>query len=200
MFITFHEVFDIAVMTALIGFLFMDIIPMRTHDFKTKFKLAAFSLAPVIILHELAHKFTAMAFGLKAVFHAFYAETTTLFLGMFAIIMKLSNFGFVFLVPGFVRICETSSGTIDYACATTLAANPLWGFLIAFAGPLMHLIFWIGSGIILNKKPNLSENWTLFFVINKRINKFLFIINMLPIPGIDGYFVFTHLGEYLGII
>ncbi len=200
-FITFNEIFDIAVMTALIGYLFMDLIPLNTNDLLKKFKFAALSLAPVIVLHELAHKFTAMSFGLQAVFHAFYADSTTRLLGLFAILAKLANFGLVFLVPGFVRICETSAGNIDLACNASLHANPSWGAIIALAGPIMHLVFWIVSDTILKKKgKELSENKYLFFVINKKINKFLFIINMLPIPGIDGYFVYYHTAQALGLV
>jgi Zn-dependent protease len=187
-FITFIEVLDIAIMSALIGFLFMDIISNRNKTFIERFKFATIALAPAIILHELAHKFVAIAFGLDAVFKAFYHNFLTLSLGMFAIIAKFSNLGFVFLVPGYVEICSSN------ACAATLQANPLWGAIIAFAGPFLHLVFWLGSSLILRKKEKkLSDNWFMFFVVNRRINKFLFIFNMIPIAPFDGGSVLRNL-------
>jgi len=44
------------------------------------FKFAIIITAPAVILHELAHKFVAMAMGLTATFHAWY---TGLGIGVF---------------------------------------------------------------------------------------------------------------------
>lgn len=188
-FISFHEVFDIVLMTALIAYLFNDLVRINNTDtLWTRFKRAAIIISPAIVLHELAHKFSAMAFGLEAVFHAFYANSTTLFLGGIAILAKLTNFGLVFLVPGYVQICPMGG-----SCSTLLASNPLWGSIIAFAGPAVHLTLWLLGIYMLQEKraKKLSENKLLFWSINKRINMFLFILNMLPIPGIDGWHVYT---------
>lgn len=207
-FITFHEIIDIIIMAFFIGFLFQDLVKpaqkrVRTDDvldqygYKLKkkepflkrlsnnnlwFSIAV--LSPAIILHEMGHKFVAMAFGLSATFHAFYANSTTLFLGVLAFLAKIANFGLVFLVPGFVSISP----------GATVAQQGL----IAFAGPFVHLVFWIGSLLVLKFKKNLSPKWRLAVLLNKKINLFLFILNMLPIPGIDGWQVYLSIFKLLG--
>ncbi|MFH1073429.1 MAG: M50 family metallopeptidase [Nanoarchaeota archaeon] len=191
MFITLHEIFDILLMTALIGFIFKDAFPVPRKkrqildiDYNYKpgfnwegFRMACYSVGPAIIVHELAHKFAALGYGFSATFHAFYANSTTFLLGALAIVAKLLNWGFIFFVPGFVSV--QGSGT-----ALTHA-------IIAFAGPAVHLIFWIGSLLILRAHKKLKRNWTLGLTITKKVNMFLFILNMLPIPGIDGWQVYT---------
>ena len=193
--ISFVELFDVILMTAFLGFLFQNYIkPKKTakdvvdqYINKTnKWKDFLFScavLAPAIILHELAHKFTAIYFGLEATFHAFYANSTTLWLGLFALIAKVTNFGFIFLVPGFVTITGTGTNT-EF-------------FLIALAGPAMHAIFYVASKILLATKINLSENQRYYLHVFSYINGFLFIFNMIPIPGFDGSKVFYYLGQAL---
>lgn len=190
-FITIIEILDIFVMAGLIGFLFMDLLPSRNESRKEKFKLSVIALAPAIILHELAHKFVAMSFGLEAVFKAFYHNLFTLGLGAFAIFAKLSNFGMIFLVPGYVEICSGNN-----ACGVALAANPLWGAIIAFAGPAIHLILWgISSYLLKYKSKNLSEKQFTILILNKKINLFLFIFNMIPFPPFDGGSVFYNLSR-----
>ncbi len=195
MLLTIHELFDIVLMTVILGFLFMDSFkpPARKNtdvldQFKNKsagwwerFLFSVALIAPTVILHELAHKFVAMSFGLQATFHAFYANSTTLMLGVFAIIAKLTGLGFVFLVPGFVSI----SGT----------ASPLVYSVIAFAGPAVHGLAWLGTKLYLTygRTKHLSARARLFAVIFMKINGFLFILNMLPIPGIDGFTVYKGL-------
>ena len=181
--ITFGEIIDLIAMTVFVGYIFSDIIPIRrehydplTHyqkrfDFEA-LKFAIMATAPAIIVHELAHKFVALSFGLNAVFYAFYRNTLFLTLGIFAIISKLTGFGFLFFVPGFVSI--SGSGThLQFA-------------LSALAGPLVNLILWLGSGFILKSKKYRKKNY-LLLILTQRINMFLFIFNMLPIPGFDGY-------------
>ena len=206
-FITIGEIIDIVIMAFFIGFLFKDIVaPANIQKkkvdvldqygysiqkkksffkkfFDENFWFSVAVLSPAIILHELSHKFVAMGFGLAATFHAFYANSTTLFLGVLAVLSKLANFGFLFIVPGFVSIAP--GGTYGEQS------------LIAFAGPAIHLIFWIGSMLILRYSKDLSKKWRVALILNKKINMFLFILNMLPIPGIDGWHVFSNLFKVL---
>ncbi len=181
--ILLSEVFDAIVMTLGIGYIFMDMFRNRPVDvvdvysFKRGFNWNAFwfacmAIAPAIVLHEAAHKFVAQSFGLTAIFHAHY-----MFLGL-GIILKLLSFGFIFFVPGYVSIL--GSGTnLQFA-------------LIAFAGPFIHALFWLAATVIL-KNYKLKKNYFYFWTLTKRINGFLFILNMLPIPGIDVFGVFSHL-------
>ena len=120
----------------------------------------------------------ALGFGLSATFFAFYRSSFTLMLGILAVISKLTGFGFVFIVPGFVGI--SGNGTnLQFALA-------------AFAGPFVNLILWLGSWYLLKNKIYRKKHH-LLLALTQRINMFLFIFNMLPIPGFDGYKVFTGL-------
>ena len=190
--ITFGEVIDLVLMTIFVGYIFSDIIPVRREEsydplihYKRGFdfealKFAIMATAPAIIVHELAHKFVALGFGLDAVFFAFYRSSFTLMLGVLTIISKLTGFGFMFFVPGFVEI--SGNGThLQFA-------------LSAFAGPFVNLILWLGSWHLLKNKKY-SKKHHLLLVLTSRINMFLFIFNMLPIPGFDGYKFFIELAR-----
>ncbi|MAE13656.1 hypothetical protein CMO92_03750 [Candidatus Woesearchaeota archaeon] len=195
--ISFLEVFDIAVMSLFLGYLFHDVVFPRhravlvdpeltyKHGFDWKsFWYATAALAPSVILHELAHKFVAMGYGMEATFHAFYANSFTFLLGIFAIASKVFNFGFFLLVPGFVSIRGTGT--------------PLEFGLIAFAGPAVHLILWLGSMLVLKVHKKLSSTQKVMVILVKQINMFLFIFNMLPIPGFDGFSVYSNILRGLG--
>jgi len=156
---------------------------------------AAMVTAPAIILHELGHKITALSFGLTATFHAacstaniasgagfldFYCGLTIL-----SIILKIVGFGFIFFIPAFVAIG---------AGATSLQQT-----LIAFAGPGVNLLLFLISTIILKTKKDLNPKTAHFFTLTKSINLFLFIFNMIPIPGFDGFQVFSGLWKLIGL-
>ncbi len=187
--ITFGEIIDLVLMTFFVGYIFSGIIPVRRESYdplvhyKRGFdfeglKFAIMATAPAIILHELAHKFVALGFGLDAIFYAFYRNSFTLILGVMTIISKLTGFGFMFFVPGFVGI--SGNGTqLQFALA-------------ALAGPLVNLILWLSAWYLLKNKKY-KKNHYLLLVLTSRINMFLFIFNMLPIPGFDGYKVFIGL-------
>ncbi|MBW2983111.1 M50 family metallopeptidase [Candidatus Woesearchaeota archaeon] len=195
-FITPHELLDIGVMTLILGFLFKDTFrPTPTYSddplkaFKkprTKWKDFLFAtaiIAPSIIIHELAHKFTAMGYGLDATFHAFYANPTTLVIGAIAIAARLLGSGLVLLIPGYVHVLgEATAG--QHA-------------LIAFAGPAVHLLFWIGGKAYLHFKKKLTERQRQFATLTANVNGLLLILNMLPIPGVDGHAVYTNLIQAL---
>jgi Zn-dependent protease len=194
------EVVDIVVMTLVIGFIFKDVFPRRPKvevllpDYdplaaRNKFKWGDFwfavaVVAPSIILHEFGHKFAAMSYGFNATFHADY-----FWLGI-ALILKLLNFGFIFLVPAFVSFDGGGGSAFSL-------------MLVSFAGPAVNLVLWLGAAFILNQEKKLfkrkkikSELFHLLFLV-KRINMFLFIFNMLPIPGFDGWSFFKYLFQVL---
>lgn len=187
--ITIGEIIDLILMTFFVGYIFSDIIPTRRESYEPliyykrgfdleRLKFAIMATAPAIILHELAHKFVALGYGLDAVFYAFYRNSFTLMLGVLTIISKLTGFGFMFFVPGFVGI--SGAGThLQFA-------------LTAFAGPFVNLVLWLGSWYLLKNK-RYKKKYYLLLLLTSRINMFLFIFNMLPIPGFDGYKVFIGL-------
>lgn len=181
MIITIRELLDMIIMIVFVGYIFKDVFrrPLEYKDpldYYTKsktrdnFKFAIMITAPAIILHELGHKFLAMSFGLQATFHAAYFW---LFLG---VLLKLLNFGFIFFVPAFV----------SYPALSTAFQTSI----IAFAGPFVNLVLWLGSSFAIKKKLFKRKYLSILFLTSK-INMFLFIFNMLPIPPFDGYHFFS---------
>jgi len=195
MFITPIEIFDIILMTLVVGFVFMtsfkplkkvseDVLEKylkKTSNFDWQaFWFAAMVTAPAIILHELGHKITALSFGLTAVFSAAY-----IWLGI-AVLLRLVGSPFIFFVPAYVSI----------------GGNPtiLQHVLTAFAGPGVNLILFLIALIVLKTKKSLSTGAIHFWSLTKSINLFLFAFNMIPIPGFDGFQVFYGLGQIVGLI
>ncbi len=144
------EIFEILITVLLAGYIMMPL----TRNYKDSLIISGLS----IVLHELAHKFTAMAFGLTAIYHANYYG---LFLG---ILFKYLGMP-IFFVPAYVSIYGT---------------GPWYVFsLISLAGPLTNLgLFAIFSFI--KKETELIESL-------KMINLWLGIINLIPFPGSDGF-------------
>ncbi len=192
MFITPFEILDIIVMTLVVGFVFMksfkpaerkveDVLDKylkktRTSGFDwNAFWFAAMITAPALILHEFGHKITALSFGLTAVFHAAY-----IWLAL-AIVLRLVGSSFIFFVPAFVSISGNATTTQH--------------ILTAFAGPAVNLIIFIIALIVLKANKNLNSNAIHFWGLTKNINLFLFVFNMIPIPGFDGFQVFSGLWE-----
>ena len=189
-FITFQEIFDIILMTFAVGFIFKDTFPKPRYtgytnddELLTQYSASWFNwndifvacliTAPGVIFHELAHKFVALAMGIAATFHAAYFWLTM------GIILKLVNFGFIFFIPGYV----SHGGDV----------TPLQSAAIAFAGPFLNLVLWLGPWAVLKAHVKLTQKWKYVLILTRQINMFLFIFNMLPIPPFDGWHFFTAL-------
>ena len=181
---SFPEVVDLVVMTAFLGFIFMDMFRRQAHmdidpllvskpmfDWHA-FWFACLVIAPGIVLHEIGHKIVALSFGQIAVFHAAY---NFLILGL---ILKLVNFPFIFFVSGYVSHMGS--------------AGPLQLSIIALAGPLVNFLLW-GLATIMLKQKKVKKKQLAFWLITQKVNLFLFIFNMLPIPPFDGFTVFSGL-------
>ncbi len=202
--LTFMEVLDLVIMTLIVGFIFKDIFKARskveviTPEYYLKmrkgfnwndFWFAAAIVAPSIILHEFGHKFVAIANGMSASFHSpisiqhflnpllIFGDFAALLM-VAAVVMKILGVGFLFFIPAYVSIGGTGTA-LQFAG-------------IAFAGPAVNLVIWLASLLIL-KTAKLKENTYRFVFLVSRINMFLFIFNMLPIPGFDGFKVYTNL-------
>jgi Zn-dependent protease len=203
MIVNFQELFDIVVIIFALGFIFKDVFhkrpredhydPLKHHSqkliFWDNFWFACAAVAPAIILHEAAHKFVGLGFGLSSTFHAAY-----IWLGI-GILLKLMNFDFIFFVPAYV------SSYCPQAAATAFCVAGSQGFLVptdfasamlSVAGPLTNCLLWIVSALVL-KFGNVNRKWIPLVAISKNVNMFLFIFNMVPIPGFDGYSFFTHI-------
>ena len=192
-FFTLMELIDVIIMTLAVGFIFSDSFrkpaeedydPLKESHGRLNWENIKFAIcitAPAVIFHELFHKIVALSFGLDATFHAAY-----FWLGL-GLVLKLINFGFIFFVPGFVEI-----GCSSIACHLT----PLISALIAFAGPFLNMVLWLGSWTLLKINPKFvrkSRKMYAVLYLTRNINMFLFIFNMIPIPGFDGYKVYDGL-------
>jgi len=182
--ISIRELIDVVIMTAVVGYIFMDFLKFRRTEYKIgfdweTFKFACMVTAPALIFHELAHKFTAIAYGFQATFHAAYP-----WLGI-GLALKMLNTGFIFFVPGYVSIgCAAQPCTIQ----------PLASAIIAFMGPGLNLVLFLGSWMLLKQK-NLKNRTRILLYVTKQINMFLFIFNMLPIPMFDGFKVYAGIWQ-----
>lgn len=125
------------------------------------FMAILFTLGLGFILHELAHKYVAIHFGVHAEYRAWTA-------GLFMALVLALTVGFVFAAPGAVyimgRVSREQTGKI------------------AVAGPLMNLflaLVFVGVGWLV---PAAAE----FAALGAFVNLFLGAFNMLPIFVLDG--------------
>ncbi|MBW3002124.1 M50 family metallopeptidase [Candidatus Woesearchaeota archaeon] len=182
MILDLRELIDVAIMTIAVGYIFMGIFKFSQDKFKTgfdwkSFKFACLVTAPAIILHELGHKFAALAYGFEATFHAAYT-----WLGI-GIVLRALQTGFIFFVPAYVSI----------GCATKeCVVPPLQMSAIAAAGPFVNLAIFFVCWILLKRK-DLKKHTRVAIYVTKQINLFLFVFNMLPIPMFDGFKVYSGL-------
>lgn len=165
--------------------------------FDRDFWFSILIIAPAIIFHELAHKIVAQSFGMSSTFYAAYN-----FL-VFALVMKLVFPYFVFFVPGYVSSnCVEASKYCIPVAGSEFAPSPIARAGISIAGPLSNLIIWIIAVILLKiyfsdeKSQNYkNRNFLFALIFIKRLNLFLFILNLLPIPGFDGFNFFSSIFE-----
>jgi len=155
------EVLDIIITVVIAGYILQ---PLVKNNIKNSFVLAGAS----IVLHELGHKFVAISAGFSAVYHANYSG-----LGL-GLILRM--FGApVFFVPAYVSI-SGSGHVIGY-------------LLTALAGPLTNLSLFLITTLLLTKFNEVKwvqKNDELIASL-RMINMWLAIINILPIPGTDGF-------------
>lgn len=181
------EVVDIIIMTFAIGYIFSDFFrreplegydPLKYYQKQPLFqniKFAAMIAAPAVVFHELAHKFAAILFGASATLHAPY------FWYMIVILLKLMRFPLLFFVGGYV---------------THTPLPPLQSSIVAIAGPLTNLILWLASLAVI-KYRLIDRKYYKVIVPLGKLNMFLFIFNMIPLPGFDGYNFITSLFKVL---
>jgi Zn-dependent protease len=177
MILSLAELLDIVIMTFAIGFIFsryyrkepVEEDPIKFYATQNtifhQIMYGAMIAAPAVVLHELAHKFVAMSFGATAILHAPY------FMYALAILMVIMNFPFFFLVGGYV---------------THTALPPLPSAFVAIAGPLMNIFLWLIFKALFTYKIVPKKYWKELVMMSK-LNLFLGIFNMLPIPGFDGF-------------
>jgi Zn-dependent protease len=175
----FNEVLYVLIVTFAIGYIFSGYIPRGISFFREDrnqpFRFAIALTAPAIILHEFGHKFASMFFGIPAYFHISWGG-----IGM-GLVMRFLHFPFLLLLPGYVGI----EG----------ATSPVQGLWISFAGPLVNMVLYFSSKLLLRTRTIKVRNrkYIPLLLLTQKINLWLFIFNMLPIPPLDGYQVISSL-------
>jgi Zn-dependent protease len=172
------EIFDLVITVVALGYIFRNFFKTPVTEFtsvatsRRQILNAALIVAPAVILHEFGHKFIAMSFGFMATYRAAYEW---LIMGG---ILSYMGFPFIFFVPAYVSI----SG-----------AGPSWVFAaISISGPLINLTLYAISEIV-TRYELVKGNTYLYFHVFKHINKWLFLFNLIPLPGTDGYNFITSL-------
>ena len=64
--------------------------------------------------------------------------------------------------------------------------------IVALAGPMLNLILYIFSKLSVKLRIFNSE-FDPYMIMCSRINIFLFIFNIMPIPGFDGWQFISHI-------
>jgi len=169
MFLDFAELFDMIITILAIGYLVMGIFRRERYyfsvdDLKNDFWESCLLVSPAIILHELAHKITATAFGFEAVYHANFFGLAV------GVIFKYLGLPIIF-IPAYVSIIPTASAVLTK-----------WAFFItALSGPLTNLALFAVSSFFLK-----NEKYARQAYIVRTVNIWLFLFNLIPLPGTDG--------------
>ena len=184
MLFTLNEFFDMILMTIVVGYIFQDMFEINKHQHSKEYdplahyqqvkkgidfdnlKFSIFVTAPGILFHELGHKFVALALHTEATFHASYLWL------LIGVLLKWFNTGFIFFVPGYV--------------SHSAAISPLSSAAIAFAGPAVNLLLWLGAWVLLKIPAHFSHQTIKVLSLIKQINMFLFFFNMIPLGFFDG--------------
>lgn len=160
---TLQEILTILIITLLMSFIFSRSLIENFLIKGLREQLKIFLLLlPFITLHELSHKLIAMQLGIDITFSPAYI---LLFLG---ILLKQLNIGLTFFTNSYLSFQSTSYSTTA---------------LIGLAGPIMNLLIFIVF-LFLNKSrksPKINQMM--------KINLYLFIFSILPLPGFDGSYL-----------
>ena len=137
--------------------------------FLTVFPMALVAVGTGFILHELAHKYTAIHFGARAEYRAWMQGL------VFALLTSLV--GFVFAAPGATYIF---GGHI----------NAKKNALISLAGPATNIVLglaFVGIAVAMGPYNAFRETAGL----TASVNLFLALFNMIPVFPLDGSKVFA---------
>jgi Zn-dependent protease len=165
------ELLEILVSSAVLTYIFSGLVPGRRGLWED-LKLSAAISVPSLVLHELAHKFSAIFLGYAATYHA---NIPGLMLG---VVLKMVGFPFIFFIPAYVSV-------------PSFPFNKWFFLIISLAGPAMNALL-IGLSYLLEDKVK-KRNHLLILYLTRKINTWLLILNLLPIPGTDGFNALRYL-------
>lgn len=133
-----------------------------------------------IVLHEIAHGFVAFAYG----------DPTAKLEGRLTLnpLKHIDPLGSI-IIPGFLVLLNA---TLLFGWAKPVPYNPynlpskFAEGMVAFAGCFVNFLLVLVFSLVLFIIPDLSEELVKVFGIIIVVNLFLGIINLLPIPPLDG--------------
>ena len=140
---------------------------------------AIMTLLPIIMLgvgcgfifHELGHKISAMHYG-------YWAEYKMWVYGL-VIALISSFFGFIFAAPGAVYIYGPNMS--DRENGIISLAGPIINIAITII--FLVILFSLGNSVMLSETNYIIA---VICIIGAKINSFLALFNLLPIPTLDG--------------
>jgi Zn-dependent protease len=149
--------------------------------------LSLFTVGIGFILHEMAHKFTAIKYG-------FWAEFRKDNIMLVVAVALAALVGVVFAAPGATIIYDTTGRGISREQNGKIsAAGPVVNLLLCI--PFAGLLIYSGSG------QSLNENLITMGMIGLQVNAMIAAFNMLPVSVLDGKKVWAwNKGVFLVLI
>ncbi|VVB88092.1 Uncharacterised protein [uncultured archaeon] len=175
-----HLVASLLVLT--IAFTYPDLRPGQMA-------IVAFGVGTGFLLHELAHKFTALRYGYVAVYEA---SPTGLFLALG--LSFITGGGFVFAAPGAVMIQGKNS---PYGYYDPIQTGKEFAYISvsgAVVNLLLAIMFFTASLLIIDPQVTGVLKSSAF------INVFLAGFNMIPVGPLDGAKVWKYNKVLWGIV
>ena len=154
----------------------------------TFFVMSLFTVGIGFILHEMAHKFTAIKYG-------FWAEFRKDNIMLVVAVALAALVGVVFAAPGATIIYDTTGRGISREQNGKIsAAGPVVNLLLCI--PFAGLLIYSGGGQSLN-----GNIITMIGMIGFQVNAMIAAFNMLPVSVLDGKKVFAwNKGVFLVLI
>jgi Zn-dependent protease len=148
--------------------IFVPVTRIELFGFLTFFIISLFTVGIGFVLHEMAHKFTAMKFGYWAEFRK---DTQMLLIAVALAALA----GIVFAAPG---------ATVIYGGSLSREQNGK----ISIAGPLTNLILCILFGLIYlaGVTGSLGSAGLIIGAVGFQVNAMIAFFNMLPVSVLDG--------------
>lgn len=180
------EIIDIALMSVATAYIFLPLFRKNKElSIKRAYLLSLALVSSAIVLHELAHMVSAWSLGLQADFHAACSTSSMseflswpcILMGL-AIALRIAGLNTLFFVPGFVAVPKASA---------------IENLIVSISGPLINLCLGIAFYTIYRYLGSKHE----FLKLAMIFNLILFGLNILPIPGFDGWHVLYSLLQIL---